>query len=84
MEPEAEALPEKRKLDKDTHTVLTEERWAEAGKAGREGAEVWGRLRTQGNTQGCWTGGRMALATGPPLAGGWGQGLGTLCLPDAA
>lgn len=31
MEPEAEALPEKRKLDKDTHTVLTEERWAEAG-----------------------------------------------------
>lgn len=30
-EPEAEALPEKRKLEKDTRTVLTEGRWAEAG-----------------------------------------------------
>ena len=31
VEPGAEVLPEKRKLDKDTHTVLTEGRWAEAG-----------------------------------------------------
>lgn len=40
-EPEAEALPEKRKLDKDTHTALREGRWAEAGT--RPVASSWGR-----------------------------------------